>query len=192
MGVLTTNVSLLGLPLDGPDRRTHGLMRGSERHFDVVVSLIQKLAHCGVRTKINTVVSRVNVTCLERLESLIEALSPVRWSVYQYWPLAGGAVVRPENEISEAAFLRAVAHIPRKLGKCVVEVNPVSSRCGTYFFVSQNGIAYAHKPDDPNRYQVIGDMFEDRTIEAWRHHAERSVRAPAAERYASLRDVDAA
>src|SRR5712664_2010500 len=58
---IRANASLLGIPLDGSSPAIHGRMRGQQKHFQVITELLSELATTGIRVKVNTLVSDVNI-----------------------------------------------------------------------------------------------------------------------------------
>lgn len=182
--LLSTEIDLIGLPLDGPDAATHGAMRSSPQHFDLLMQRLKWLLPFRAKTKLNTIVTAVNVCTLGMISELVRTINPARWSIYQYWPLSHGIAADAEHHLDDAAFDSATAPIRARgaVGAVHVEVNPLLSRRLTYPFVGSDGALYVHAPAALQDYDVIGSIFEDAAVaELFRRC--RSERAVALSRY---------
>lgn len=78
----------IGLSIDSGSEATNArLGRGSGQHVAQTVYLANFIRRNGIRLKINTVVTRLAVD--EDMGSLIRALRPERWKLFQVLPIAG-------------------------------------------------------------------------------------------------------
>jgi hypothetical protein len=116
--------------------------------------------------KVNTIVSKVNVEALSAVGSLVAALAPSRWSIYQYWPLSTGRAAAKTHAIPDAEFLEAASPLAQRsdLGKTVVEVVPARSRCRTYPLLSHDGTVYVHYESAERDFDLLGSLFDDRVV----------------------------
>jgi MoaA/NifB/PqqE/SkfB family radical SAM enzyme len=184
---MASTISLLGLPLDGPDDICHDRMRNAAGHFKKVLAVARRARDYGIRCKINTVVSRLNFGAISSMSPVVASLAPERWSLYQYWPLAHGELAFEIHRISELEFRSAVGQLGTDHAACTVEINTVASRSGRYFFVSHTGQVYTHDPFDDSRYVFLGSIFDDITIDNWHRTAQGSLRPVIVSRYSSVR-----
>jgi molybdenum cofactor biosynthesis enzyme MoaA len=156
-------INLLGLPLDGPNSRIHGMMRSSPGHFDVLMKRLSWLEPYLGKIKINTIVTASNVAALPELGQLVDRLGPVRWSLYQYWPLSLGAKAHLLHSIDQQSFMSAVDALG-SLEHVHVEANPLPSRRLTYPFVSHEGVLYIHSLSSLGDYERLGSLFDDAVV----------------------------
>lgn len=152
-------VDLIGLPLDGPDAPTHDDVRSASGHFERTLSNIRWAGSIGTNVKINTIVTRVNIARIHEMIGLVHELAPVRWSLYQYWPLSLGAVSRKRYEVDDEEFARLLVDSPINIGRAIVELNPRLSRRLTYPIVSHAGDVYVHSPTQLEEFVLIGSIF---------------------------------
>ncbi len=165
--LLECEVDLIGLPLDGPNAETHDAMRSSSHHFGQVMQRLEWLRPFRSKTKINTIVTAVNIGSLTGIGDLIRVIAPSCWSIYQYWPLSLGAAAQKDHHLDDGAFCVATASfvVPNCLGPVKVEVNSLASRRLTYPFVGNDGNVYIHSAQSLSEYEVLGSIFDDRTVE---------------------------
>lgn len=180
---LTSHVDLLALPLDAPSSELHDLIRVYPGHFNMVLGLLRDLQGTGIKLKLNTLTCAQNVDTIPEMVGLVETIGCDRWSVYQYWPLSLGKRVADTHAVDDERFKALATRLPSRIGKCVVEMNLVSERRGTYFFVSHDGIVYVHDILKDGEYSVLGSIFDDATIERWIALEIPSVRPRASSRY---------
>jgi MoaA/NifB/PqqE/SkfB family radical SAM enzyme len=177
------HVGLVGLPLDGPDAQSHGRMRGSARHFDIVLGHLDRLCDMGVRVKVNTVASKLNIDCLVALAELLRNRALFRWSIYQFWPFDEITQANNEYGLPRERFDEELKRINSLGLPFPVEAGPVSERAGTYFFVTHTGLVYSNSAEQESQYQFLGSIFDDNTIDAWLRHSGGSMREAAKSRY---------
>nr|WP_246806920.1 radical SAM protein [Ensifer sp. ENS04] len=158
---LVSDVDLLGLPLDGADSKTHGLMRGNPGHFDLILARIRWASGLGVPIKINTIVTKQNCGSLSQLGELIGSLKPAIWSIYEYWPLSPGGANQAHWEVDGMVFQDAVSKLPNFTEGTRIEVNSRHARQLTYPIVAHDGSVYMHSREDINSFEQFGSVFVD-------------------------------
>ncbi len=161
LGILNETVSLLGLPLDGPEPHLHGAMRGSASHFEKVINAIDLVRGGAFRVKINTVLGRPNLSCLPQLQSILNQRPVDIWSIYQFMPLLGAAsgLNKHHFEIETSQFLDATSCLSES--RYSVEICTASSRLSSYVFVTPQGSVYTHGSQEQGGYELLGDIFCD-------------------------------
>lgn len=155
-------IDLLGLPLDGPNAEVHDRIRRSKGHFQTVERVLRFLAPFRSKTKINTFVSAQNVACLPELGALVAEFGVSRWSVYEYWPLAGGRTAAAQHELGDADFLASATAACARVSptETVVEIVPAGARRLTYPLVDHRGILYVHS-NTQGEFDELGSIFDD-------------------------------
>jgi MoaA/NifB/PqqE/SkfB family radical SAM enzyme len=161
MRLLSSQIDLIGFPLDGPDASTHNNMRSSAAHFDLLLSKLKWALPLARSIKINTLVTAQNANVVAKMGELIREIAPARWSLYQYWPLSNGALSAARHRISDQNFYLATKSLPTQIGPTYVELNPLSARRLTYPFVSQDGTVYCHDLRNLDAYEGLGSVFDD-------------------------------
>jgi len=136
----------VNLPLDG-DETTNSQMRRNPEHFAVVAGLLNKLSQQDkIKLSVTTVLSSINVHCIEFLASFLQRFKVGKWFVYQFRPGRGRSVQNADafllsaEEFSAAeSRARAVlegASFPKKvLFKPAIH----DSFDDSYFLVSNTG-----------------------------------------------------
>ena len=161
--LLVDAVDLIGLPLDGPTREVHDGMRSSPGHFDVVMNRLRWLKRLSVPVKINTIVSSRNIDGLPDLSTIVQSLSPWRWSLYQYMPLGPAAKVESIHMLPTASFQSAVARIAARLrsqANGLLEVADSEKRRATYPIVHHDGTVFAHSRTDASVMVPVCSIFD--------------------------------
>ena len=142
----------INLPLDG-DEATNSLMRRNPEHFSIVAGLLNKLSQQDrIKTSVTTVLSSINVHCVEFLASFLQQFKVEKWFVYQFRSGRGRSLQNADSfllsaeEFSAAeSRARAVlegASFPKKvLFKPAIH----DSFDDSYFLVSNTGeISFSH------------------------------------------------
>jgi MoaA/NifB/PqqE/SkfB family radical SAM enzyme len=164
VSLLTNDIDLLGLPLDGPRSDIHDRMRSATSHFELVIDRLTWLRPFMSKVKINTFVSKRNANTIREMVPLIARLGPSRWSLYQYWPLSQGKAAIARHVISDEQFSITTGKLPAIIDGVRVEVNPIPARRLTYPFVSHDGTVYIHDQKDESSYEILGSIFEEAVI----------------------------
>lgn len=158
-------VDLLGLPLDGPDARTHGTMRGDTTHFSLVEGWIKTLVDLGVPLKVNSVISRVNIDSIPDLGLYLRALGVRKWSLYQFWPMERGLEHVERFHLDTDVFLKMAQSVSASCPDMRVEVGSITRRRSDYLFVTHNGSMYTIDPNDITKYLSLGSVFRPEDVE---------------------------
>ncbi len=120
-------VQLVGLPLDGPTADDHDRMRSSPGHFDLLMRRFAWLKAIGTPVKINSMISAQNCGTLAALASVVSDLSPVRWSIYEFWPLGPAASARQLHSLQSSIFSAAASEAVAKVNvNTAIEVEVVA------------------------------------------------------------------
>ncbi|GAB3449057.1 radical SAM protein [Actinophytocola sediminis] len=166
-GVVVSTVDLLGFPLDGPSDEQNTLMRPNRAGFSAVRMHLGNLYDL-LAIKINTVVTSRNVGVLGELSDLLRGTPPAIWALYEFWAIGPAASINAPNFVVEhETYTNAVSAIRAEVDYCHVEVNLVTSRSDSYFFVTHTGRAYAVSDDDHKHYVDLGSVFEDAVLNRW-------------------------
>lgn len=176
-------IDLIGLPLDGADRVTHGLMRDSPLSFDIAWKHLQALRDYQVKIKINTVLARQNLDTIEQLGRLLAPERVQTWSIYQFWPFSG--VTRDDSSfiISNDEYWNRIYKVQQLELPFRVEPGPVSQRSSKYFFVGHDGITYASSATSTSDYEFLGSIFDEDIVDKWSASGHESLRDATRIRY---------
>lgn len=164
LSILSNEIDLLGLPLDGPRPDIHDRIRSAASHFELIIDRLTWLRPFMSKVKINTFVSKRNANTIHEMVPLIARLGPSRWSLYQYWPLSQGKAAIAQHIISDEQFLTTTGKLPTIIDGVRVEVNPIPARRLTYPFVSHDGTVYIHDEKDESSYKILGSIFENAVV----------------------------
>lgn len=167
LALLRSTVDLLGLPLDGSSAAVHDEMRQSPGHYARCLRKVAWLGDFHSRLKLNTIVSKFNLTDLPALGSVVSSLRPSRWSIYQYWPVGPAAKVEGKHALAETAFLEAAERVRTAflVADITLEVNSAESRRNTYPIIHHDGEVFVHAAPPENSFLHLGSIFDDHTME---------------------------
>lgn len=180
--ILGKYVSVIALPLDGPDSDTHDKVRLRTGHFDIVKNAINMIKSVNIDLKINTIATSQNHSKICEMQELIGWTGARIWSIYQYWPLSYGK--KSINlEINDEDFLRIIDMMQNKNYMYDIEANLISERIGTYCFVSHQGGLYTHDDLESGEYMNLGNILDDEAIDRWRQLNRTSLRSTISPRY---------
>jgi MoaA/NifB/PqqE/SkfB family radical SAM enzyme len=180
-------IDLISLPLDGSNKEIHTTMRNNSLHFDKVIGLLDFISHnnFNYKTKINTIITKVNMKDLPYIGRLLLDYKIDIWSVYEFWPLdkAKSAFQKyylEEDEINnvfdELEKLPYSNHMYLELNKC-------QNRYQTYFFTTTQGMVYVNNSENLNEYKLLGNIFDRETIEKFNHYNIDTIREGFNKRY---------
>lgn len=184
--LISKHVTLLSLPLDGPTAKIHEVMRGSRKHFDIIIGHLSKISTYECRVKINTVVSSLNYNQLNQLGTILEKYRVAIWSLQQFWPMERGLAHAEHYKISNKDYTSAVANVSNNGFPFLIEYGSISERRQHHFFVTHSGRAYIHSPQQDDSYFELGSFFDPLTIAKWKTLAYHSFHPNALHRYKSL------
>jgi radical SAM protein with 4Fe4S-binding SPASM domain len=105
----------ISLSLDGPDAEMHDTFRGVHGSFQRTLAAALNARQVGLRTQINTTVSRYNVDRLYAISTLIEPLDITTWTLFFLVPVGRAQVtdVLDAHETEEA--FRRLAQIAQSV-----------------------------------------------------------------------------
>ncbi len=133
--LIAKHVSLISFPIDGPNAEIHEAMRGSRKHFDVVLDHLSKIVDYDCRVKINTVVSAMNYTHLTQLGDLLTKYGIAIWSLQQFWPMERGLAQAERYKISTEDYKSVVMNLGNNGYSFLLEYAAISERRYHHFFV---------------------------------------------------------
>lgn len=183
-------VSLISLPIDGSTAARHDQMRNARSHFQHVLHVLETLQRLDPRLKINTVVGRENLTDLPAIRSLLSHYTIDIWSLYQFMALHDAATVAERYSVPIGLFENATKDIETDCD-FAVEIGLDERRRDSYVFVSPHGVVYTHSRDNPQRYAVLGSIFEEEWMHEYVRMNSTTIREEARHRYTSLLRNDA-
>jgi hypothetical protein len=142
-------------------------MRGTQGHFDVIRLVLSWLAPFKGKIKINTLVSSQNLSVISEIAGLVGSLGVSRWSVYEYWPLAGGRSAVAKHAVRNDEFRAATASLGNRpdLSTTTVEIVPATARRLTYPLVSHEGVLYVHSSEPGRDFEDLGSIFDDANVQ---------------------------
>ena len=169
--IIKQSVQLISLPIDGTEQ-VHRAMRGHAAHFGIVVKWLRRFADEAVQTKINTVVTRINIHALDGVAKLLMDFPIHVWSLYQFWPLGPGKYHRNRFEVSTQEFPNATRAIRERYDFTRIEVSAISDRLLAYFIVSHTGCVYVMDRHNPEEYVELGNIFDEDILAKWQDHGD--------------------
>lgn len=160
-------VDLLALPLDGSNRHVHEAVRKHPSHFNMIKELLEELSsgNYSYRVKVNTLAVRSNLNDLENIGSFLEQYKVHIWSIYEFWPLQRAEKVLEKYRPEEGLIDRVFAELKRQqfINHMHLELHRYIRRYQTYFFITPQGKIYIHDFDNPMKYKILGDIFDQST-----------------------------
>jgi MoaA/NifB/PqqE/SkfB family radical SAM enzyme len=188
--LLDSHVSLISLPIDGPNSVSHDLMRGKSQQFERALYHLENLRKSRVRIKVNTVVSALNRKQIPALGALLATYRIDHWSLFQFWPLHSARAHSDHYAISDEEYHALVQELGRKPNGLHIETGTIKERQGYHCFVTHRGAVYTHHPHRHSEYRWLGSIFDDASIDAWKRIAISSIHPGARYRYIQLQNVN--
>lgn len=157
---LLNHVDWIGVSVESSSERVETeLGRGFGDHVEQTTALCRLLRENGIRLKINTVVTALNVG--EDLHQLISETKPQRWKVLKMLRVRGqndGASTLAVDDPAFQGFVRRHADVVLENGKKPVFENDLDM-IGSYLMVAPNGDLFRN---GGNGYQYLGlDSWAD-------------------------------
>lgn len=184
--LISNYISLLSLPLDGPNDLVHTNMRGMSGHFDVVINCLNRMINIDCTLKINTVVALSNRFYLVGLANLLKDYPIEIWSLFQFWVLGMGVKNQKTFKISDSEYNFTINKLSQMDLPFHLERGTVKQRKGYHFFVTHTGMVYTHDKIDLNHYKFLGSIFDDQVIEKWSELACSSIHPQTVTRYKNI------
>lgn len=159
--LIKSNVSILGIPLDGGNPNTHDRLRGKDS-FSSVIHVLEDIQNSDSATKIKigTVITNENYAELDKIEQL---LAPYRekiifWKLYElicYQRNKEGVAKLSVNPIDTTG-------LGELIGKEKVIYDTLEMRDRSYFFISPNGDVFVPLlMKNCSKEIIIGNMVSD-------------------------------
>lgn len=132
-------VSIIGLPLDGADEKTHDLHRG-EGSFRNVLKTIEDVSNSGLKVRVGTVITKYNYNQLKEIEKLLKPITSqvLFWKLYEMVSYA-----RNKEQVQRMKVTQVTEEVFRELGSIVgvekIIYDTIELRNQSYFFIRPNG-----------------------------------------------------
>ncbi len=163
------NLDWLNLPLDGSSPEMSNAMTRKEGHFQRVIKIFDQLKDSGVKLKINTVASKINIDDIVNMVPLIKRFNIKRWKIFQFYPVRGDAVDSADKfSLSPKRFEQVRKTVTDMIDSqdCMVVFENNEQLEESYFALTPDGLVYvSHKGKDI----FIGDLKTDDVNDIWNH-----------------------
>ncbi|MDL2274676.1 radical SAM protein [Desulfosarcina sp. OttesenSCG-928-G10] len=145
-------------PLDGHCAKAHSLHRGSEKHYYVIIDLLQKVLFRKFNTDISTVVTLHNHTLLPKMKELLTSHKINKWKLFQFLPISYGLKKGSFFYLSDNIFESAVLEVKKNPGSMDIDYGIANNeRLSSYFNISPIGNLYL---PCGSSYSTYGNVFE--------------------------------
>lgn len=137
----------LSLPIDGVDEKTN-LLRSREQNQHVIKLLDELEENCThIKIKIGTVVSKVNINCLEYIYHIIEKYKMINcWRLYQFSAGEKGDENRSLYEVTEEEYWNAVNILKRNVvDKSLLSFRTREENKGYCIIMNQKGDLFRYE-----------------------------------------------
>ncbi|MDD2482839.1 MAG: radical SAM protein [Candidatus Shapirobacteria bacterium] len=140
------NIKVLGLPLDGSNKKMNNLMGRASYMIDNVKSILvyldkEKPDH---KIKIGTIVSKINIDDIENIGVLLYETPgishPDIWRIYQFEKIERGENNAKRYEIDDQKFWSVINHLKKRFPQANIAPRANSDHNNAYFFVSPDGM----------------------------------------------------
>jgi pyruvate-formate lyase-activating enzyme len=170
-------VDLLGLPLDALSLDVCRRMRVRGTHGKAVERLLPILSRSFGAVKVNTVVSRQNLSEIRSVGHAVVRGGAKAWSLYEFWPI--GAFARRSKgryAVLPEEFTSIFDQMSCELPQLRVENGAVCDRANAYFFVTQTGRAYTVDVQNTGEYVELGNILSEAplVLNEWSRHVDLS------------------
>lgn len=164
---------VVGISIDGPTEELHRRMRGSGANFTETLAAARWLAEHGegVKRKIATVLSSVNVAAMPQLAGLVRDLSPDVWRIYQFSPRGPQNTGQARHRISATEFGAAVECAARLAAPVPVESSAVELTAGCLIVDSFGDVLSPLGTE----YLTLGSCLDEPIENIWQRSTQQSV-----------------
>lgn len=145
------NIDILGISIDGVGE-IHNELRESKNSFGKIEHLLSVISETKTTIKVNTVLTKENVNCLNELSSFLRQYPQVTiWSIYQFFPLDAASKYKDRFFIDNDEFTKRTSTLQINTG-LKMEVLPYSNRVNGYLFVNELGQMFTNS--------LVGEYFD--------------------------------
>lgn len=160
---LLEHLDWITFPLDAPDKETQAKMGRDVSHFDRVIAVLEYMKGRNLRNKvkINSVMTRENIDCIQDMYGVLTSLRVDRWKVFRFLPSRGNALENKDRfYLSEDEFARKAEQI-RKYGESGlinISINGYELFNDSYITISAGGQLIKYAGD---RYVCCVDLLKE-------------------------------
>lgn len=158
--IIKEHVSIIGVPLDGPNESIHDLLRGHSS-FSHIISLLDDISECNrnIKVKIGTVVTSLNFNYLNQIEEIVSYYEKIVlfWKLYE--------LIQYTKNYEQTAHMKApdlyseYTTIGKKIDKNRIIIDTTDVRTNSYFFIRPNGDVFVPILNNDISYEkVIGNV----------------------------------
>ena len=180
-------IKRVSMSIDGKNREDHDSFRGVVGSFDAVIKATHSLSELGLPFQINTTVTRLNVTDLEAIYTLVKSVGAVAWHVFLLVPVGRGERLKGE-ELSAETYEDVLEWLYETEKRAQIEMKvtcaphyyrivkqkgdtPKSSGClagKTFMFISHKGViqpcGYLEVPSGDLSKTALQKIWEESTV----------------------------
>lgn len=150
------NIDILGISLDGIES-THDKLRETRNSFKKAERIIQELNKSNTTIKINTVLTKENINCLNELSDFIDKHTQISiWSIYQFFPLDAAVRFKEKYFITNKEFEYQTGGLTVR-PSLKIEIFPYKNRVDGYLFVNELGELFTNNID--GKYISMGSFL---------------------------------
>lgn len=158
--LIKEKVSILGIPIDGANEKTHDLHRGNQS-FKAIIEAANDIynSDCKTKIKFGTVVTKFNYNQLLDIEKLISKYTSkiIFWKLYE--------LISYERNQKNVEQLKNIAE-PSVLGKYLdskkIIFDSINKRDRSYFFIKPNGDVFIpYLNNKISNEELIGNLLND-------------------------------
>lgn len=160
MKVIKESNVTLGLPLYSAKPEIHNNLVKNGEHYKTVIALLEKASKMGIKTKINTMVSKKNKDDFLDIGKIIEKYNVSHWNMLRFKPYRRALLSKEDYNITESEFLDIIKKVKDKHPSVKIighTKNEDSKR--DYFFITRNGKVI--QPIENGKERFIGDLINE-------------------------------
>lgn len=161
--LIKDKVSIIGIPLDGPNAQIHNFHRGNNSFQNIykVIKDIHNDDNTSIKIKFGTVITKNNYNYLPEIEQLI---SPYK-NIIVFWKLYE-LITYDRNKLQTNALkyhsLIPFDNLGKYLPKNKIIYNQIEDRTLSYFFIAPNGNVFVpNLKKDISKEFFIGNIIKD-------------------------------
>lgn len=129
----------LCVPIDGTDQKANHELRTAENHLEQVldvVNMAQQYRTNGLRLKIGTVVTPINITQVLEIAAVVQALKPNVWKWYQTRPRGQGYINFRSLYASTEDIRQAEIIVRNQFPYLPITVSLIDDTVGAYIIIN--------------------------------------------------------
>ena len=165
--VFKSSLDWLNLPLDGSTPEMSDRMTRKIGHFQRTINLLSQFQDTGIKLKINTVASKINIDDIVNMVPLIKKYGIKRWKIFQFYSVRGPSLSSQDKFSLELTAFEEVRQKVMSMidpEECMVVFENNNELDESYFAITPDGLVYVSVQGEDH---FLGDLKTESVEQIW-------------------------